>query len=396
MESSPLVLKDDNASVYIVDSSQVVWDASLSKVKNDWLKSLSSKSESNSSSSMRERESAVSKVLDPTEADEGENLPFDRSLFPMAMDLLPPPATAEAAAAACAFFLNLLFCLKTFSSSDPRGNTSSPMRTTASPEGSTPYRSRKRVRSIALGGRSSWNMDRGVPVYTREGEEGVDSPAEAAAGEDDCCFRENMRLTMLFFLVFPDVAAALASFFDSLLLFAPLAKPSAVNSINGNGYWPFSNILSFPSNAPIKPARLDNGKSICLRLPSSVSSPLITRSAKPTGMANVGAAGDGSILPSNSGDDTCCSPISSNTGVWPLSTLLAILDAVSKSGTSPNVTQNDLGAKVVDATGVDALSSCNTLLTKEEEGRNSASNAKELVRLTNCCCCILLVPAAVT
>ena len=75
----------------------------------------------------------------------------------------------------------------------------------------------------------------------------------------------------------------------------------------------------------MKLLRQDNGKSICFRLPSNVSSPLITRSANPTGIANL------------DGDRE------EEEGV-----------VSSKSGTNPTAKVNDLGAYILDARGVDA------------------------------------------
>mmetsp|Transcript_17444 Transcript_17444/g.36806 ORF Transcript_17444/g.36806 Transcript_17444/m.36806 type:complete len:348 (-) Transcript_17444:1521-2564(-) len=330
---------------------------------------------------MRDRESVVRS--DPADgAGENRPLPEDRSRLPNPVwgDFLPepprlplarlPPVADAAAICCCAAFLrNRFFCRKIRSNSLPRGNTSRPMRTTASPPGSMPYLSRKRDRSLALGGRPNWKTDWGLgPSYTSVGEGArplLPSPEDVVAEEEEgCCFRENMRFTMLFFFVFPVRGVPSLLFLLSLSVVTAPARPSAVSSIKG---------IDVPGKDPIKFPRLLSGRSTCFRLPSNVSLPFMTRSAKPTGMAKVGCGG---VAPPSSFNFDVDSPKSSNIR------LPSSSRGGSKLGTNPNVTQNDLGAKFVEGTGV-LRPPCPSWA---DDGRNSASNANELVRLTNLCC----------
>ena len=156
-----------------------------------------------------------------------------------------------------------------------------------------------------------------------------------------------------------------------LLLLAGVLKPPAVNSINGKELLFFSN--------PMKLVKLDNGKSICFLFPSNVSFPLITRSANPTGMANVGSSVDF--------DDTVffSSPSPLSGVLVALSSSISSGKAVgSKSGTNPTATQNDLGANDVDGLLVVFDEAVRLFSAGISEGRNSASNANEFVRLTYC------------
>ena len=101
-----------------------------------------------------------SSLSDESNSDESQESP-DRDLAPMDCgDTTGPPLpTANEEAAVFRFFcsfLSLFLWRKTFSSSEPRANTSSPTRMTASPDGSTLYLSTKRDRSLAFGGRPRW------------------------------------------------------------------------------------------------------------------------------------------------------------------------------------------------------------------------------------------------
>mmetsp|Transcript_31052 Transcript_31052/g.66090 ORF Transcript_31052/g.66090 Transcript_31052/m.66090 type:complete len:200 (-) Transcript_31052:424-1023(-) len=198
------------------------------------------------------------------------------------------------------------------------------MRTTASPPGSTPYLSRKSARSSAIGARPRWNIERGGwPSYRRRGDAAplfgnLCSPPFPPAAAACCCsaLRENMRFTMDFFFVFPVVVVLTVAADDEMAAedvsdspVRPPANPSAVSSISGTGEAPAAPSLS--GREPTKLRRLLRGRSICFRFPSRVSSPLMTRSAKPTGMAKVGGRDGWTPLPS-ADDADCISPRSSN------------------------------------------------------------------------------------
>ena len=164
---------------------------------------------------------------------------------------------------------------------------------------------------------------------------------EPAASEEDegGCFRENMRLTRLFFL----------DFFPPLLsAFSSAAPP--VNSISGNAA-PMEFVLLFPPTCAMALLRVERGRSTWIRFPSNVSFPLTIKFVKPIGMANVG------------------SPSSSFVAACDLFLFFCFV-----SGTRPTVTQKDLGAYAVLAVASPGAS----FAAEDVDGRRSASNASEL------------------